>query len=43
MTLEKIKEYLELDTENDEKEIRLYAENLLKWIKKWEKENETRN
>ena len=33
--LEKVKEYLELDTEHDEKEIRLYAEQLLFWIKEW--------
>ena len=33
--LTKVKEYLELDTEHDEKEIRLYAEQLLFWIKEW--------
>ena len=38
--LEKVKEYLELDTEHDEKEIRLYAEALLFWIKEWEQSND---
>ena len=33
--LEKVKEYLKLDTEHDEKEICLYAEQLLFWIKEW--------
>ena len=38
--LEKVKEYLELDTEHNEKEICLYAEQLLFWIKEWEQSNE---
>ena len=36
--LEKVKEYLELDIENGEEEIRLYAEALFFWIKEWTKE-----
>ena len=38
--LTKVKEYLELDTEHDEKEIRLYAEQLLFWISEWERSND---
>ena len=38
--LEKVKEYLELDTEHGEKEICLYANQLLSWIKEWEQSNE---
>ena len=36
--LEKVKEYLELDAEDNEKEISLYAEQLLFWIKEWTEE-----
>ena len=39
--LEKVKEYLQLDTEHDEKEIRLYAEQLLFWIKQWTEDAES--
>ena len=38
--LEKVKEYLELDTEHGEKEICLYANQLLSWIKEWEQSND---
>ena len=39
--LEKVKEYLELDTVNKERhEICLYVNQLLFWIKTWEQSNE---
>ena len=39
--LTKVKEYLELDKEHDEKiRIRLYAEQLLFWIGEWERSND---
>ena len=39
--LKKIKQYLELDTKsNIDEECKLYAEQLLEWINKWEIKDE---
>jgi hypothetical protein len=37
--IKKIKDYLILDIENGENDISFYCENLLYWIKNWEKNN----